>query len=987
MTQHDRHRAADRAAPARARPPSAQAPGTARLLDLQRSAGNRAVAAGLAVQRVGVSPPGQLSQAVDDLHGWLVATHGPPESVLMTLLVHKNAREELLKTYDTRYRRSLDKDLGALPSADALRARCYLNYGELRLADKLYLAIHGLLTDEVTVTRLAPQVKANRAAAEDDFTRSYGTDYPESYKLPDGTTSRIAGAVMRETAWATFAQRFRIAALLAFGAPRAADEVKIATVQGTNDAPLLFNALQREDPKKIATDFEASYGEPVVSYLSRETSLHTKARALLFFDKDVAPEDILIRTVVIAISGYTTADTDFIFDAVAHATEAQIAKFKGALATKDPRLSNLTATFGGMSKADLDRFNALLGIGADAGILADPAVKLLRSLGGNNADGVFDVLRNATDPNYTTFRTAYQATGTPFRRFVDQYTSNHQRGYLASYVFADLRPRLDYVLTNPGNDDYVLFLLTSFADAGTRRALAADAAFGAKVGALGTATRNKILLILEPAHLTPAERAVWLDATVTRETGSGAGSLTGASAALADENRELQAAVIRGGKNPDAAAQAEIDRLTAATKEALTAFLAYRDELEATVASVVEMAAGLLAGLLTGGVASVEFALLAVARAAVASAMTKVVANKLAKGDRFDVVGADGAQAFVSGAVDGMLNTVAPVLGKGLATPALEEAATSAARQAAPGAFRQFMAANGPKMAEGTIVGGISGAVDTMTRDATWGQGFDKGMRQVLLGAVQSAAAGGAMAALPPGIAAAVAAGSSAETLAELIDAMPEPDVTLATGTLDLAPVAARHAEALPVQRNYGLEFETYATSQLLQGGLGGLPPMAFIVSGGGKSGQGLDRFGVAIENGQLKVYHFEMKWRDIPEQGAKSPSVELNKLRSGKKGTQTGAEWTARAIGLLRDGDNPEAVAVRAELRVQLSKVLGLPPGKLLSEQEVKNFLSANMNAVRVVVVPFHVSIKKLLRQLAGMIRHDGRETRVVRSALPKRP
>ena len=44
----------------------------------------------------------------------------------------------------------------------------------------------------------------------------------------------------------------------------------------------------------------------------------------------------------------------------------------------------------------------------------------------------------------------------------------------------------------------------------------------------------------------------------------------------------------------------------------------------------------------------------AMARAAAASAMAKVASKKVVLGDRFDVLGADGAAAFVSGAFDGM---------------------------------------------------------------------------------------------------------------------------------------------------------------------------------------------------------------------------------------------------------------------------------------------------------------------------------------------
>lgn len=966
-------------------------------LALQATAGNRATGRALTpqVQRANEAAPGKVDQAVDDLYGWLVAVSLNVPSLLMTLLLQQGHQSELEAKYKDKYHRVLRDDLKSkLSWADGVRAQCYLDYGKLRPADKIYIAIHGALTDEATVVRVAPVLYAERAAAEADFAASYGKDYSTDYKLPNGSSSRIAGAIMQETLWATFAQRFRIAAVIAFGKPRAADDVKIATVGGTNDAPLLFDALQREDPQQIAADFQASYQTPVQEYLSKETSLHTKQRALMFFDKGIAAEDRLIRTVEIGTSGYTTADTDFIFDAAAHASASQVANFVAAVKAKDPRLKNIDDTLGGLNKEDRDRLNAMVGLTADSTQLADPVVVRLRQLGGNGLGSVFQVLRNAEPVAHAVFRAAYGEASSPFRRYVDQYTVAAEKGWLLSYVFADLRPRLNYVLANPGMDEYVLFLLSTFASAADRRTLAADADFGAKVAALGTATQNKIQLLLEPSHLSPAERAVWIDAAVKRETSSGAGSLTGAAGALEDENRELQAAVARAGKNPTPAQQAEIDRLTAATTGALDVFVKYRDELEAAVASALEMAAGLVATVMTGGVASVEMALAAVARAAVASAMAKVVANKLARGDRFDVVGADGAQAFVSGAVDGMLNAVAPVVANGAATSALSEAAGLAARSAAPGAFRQFAASTGPKMVEGAVVGGISGAVDTATRDQTWGEGFDRGMKKVLTSAVQNALTSGALAGLPAAVQGLAAAYGGLEAFEGMVNALPEPTATVEEGTFGGAPAPVA---APPVQRvgpiappNWGSDFENFATDQIDRNQVGpDIPKMDIIVSGQIRSNQGIDRIGFHLDdNNELHIYHFEMKWNNAPvqEQGKPPPADPKATLTKTKtRGWQGSEEWSTFAITEFCNGVTPQAAANRDILRAALPAKLGHPKGTIWTPEQLKNYMLSNLKKTkRVVVVPDHVNIKKLWMQLIAMTRGDLRKNQIVKVKIP---
>lgn len=943
------------------------------------------------IQRNGDAAPGQLDQAATDLYGWLVANAVNTERVLRTILLQKDPSDQgkLQRTYDEKFKRSLVADLERLGGNDTIRAQAYLKHGTLRDADKIYIAIHGALTDETTVVRVVASIGGQRAKAEDDFRTSYGPKgYPTDYVLPNGERSRIGGALMAEMLSATFATRFRTAAVLAYGKTRPADDIKIATVAGLNNQALLFNALQSQDPKTLSAEFAASYQEPLVEYLTRETSLHTKKRALMLLQE---PNDQrLIRTLEIATDGYTTADADFIFDAVAHADEAQLTAFKKAVADKDPRLRNMDATFGGMSKEERSKFDALVGVGTNSGILGDPAVKKLRGLGGTNGDAIFEVLRNSTGADYLAFKAAHDADSGPLHQFIDPMLTAPQKGWLRSYVFTDLASRLKFVMTNPGHDEYILFLLASFTTANDRRQLATDAAFGANLANLSTATKNKILLQLQPDSLTPQERAVWLDAAVKRETAGGAGSMTAAGSALEDENRELQIAKERataGGKQPTAEEQAEIDRLAGRTATALTMFVQYRDQLEAAVSTTVDIAVGLLLTVGTGGAAAPELILAAIARAAVASAMAKVVSRKLVLGDRFDVVGADGAAAFVTGAVDGALNVVGPALGKNLLPAAAEQTAAAAVRSAGPKSFTQFAATTGAKMAENAATSGISSAVETLSQDKTWADGFDQGMRALIVSTATGAATGAAVGALPGSAAAMVAMAGSLEQFEEIINQFPEAGFSLEKVTLTPPLTPDAPVQQLPVQRvgetkfsnkEIGDEFERYVDERLWKDGLGGqVPKMSFVISGEHNvAGNGIDRTGVVIHaDGTMTVYHFEMKFRGEPAAGAAKPSA---KLGEPSRGTQLGRDWTQGALTDLTNASSshPPAMAVFDATRAMLAKAKskGKSPVDIgsISPKMVQDFLAASLNATRVVVVPLHVDTRQLLRQIADLIKSN---------------
>jgi hypothetical protein len=367
--------------------------------------------------------------------------------------------------------------------------------------------------------------------------------------------------------------------------------------------------------------------------------------------------------------------------------------------------------------------------------------------------------------------------------------------------------------------------------------------------------------------------------------------------------------------------------------------------------------------------------------------MAKVVSRKLVLGDRFDVVGADGAAAFVTGAVDGALNVVGPALGKNLLPAGAEQAAAAAARSAAPKTFGQFAATTGAKMTENAATSGISSAVETLAQDKTWADGFDQGMRAVLANAATGAATGAGVSALPGSAAAMVAIAGSLEQFEAIINQFPEVGFSLEKVTLTPPLPADASVQQLPVQRvgetkfsnkEIGDEFERYVDERLWKDGLGGqVPKMSFVISGEHNvAGNGIDRTGVVIHaDGTMTVYHFEMKFRSEPTGGAANPST---KLGEPSRGTQLGHDWTQGALTDLSNASSshPPAMAVFDATRAMIAKARskGKSPVDVnsVSPGDVHKFLAASLNATRVVVVPVHVDSRQLLRQIADLIKSN---------------
>ena len=978
---------------------------TAALIARLAAPGPRSVSPSPAAPGVGAGPSLQrdaadeitsrVSTVVRELHENLVLRPRPNVGVVLEqLLLAKDHQQQMEDAYRSSHHRELRSDLQAkLSWDDNTRAQAYLQYGRLRAADKIAIAVKQPLADEVTVLRVVADIRrisSQDANAEAEFATDYGADLgPVRFRLPNGQSSAIAAAVFATRLGLSEDLGYRIAAILAFGSTRPIDDVVIAAApRMTTNGPSLFDGLQREKPEVLKSTFKDSYphlaGGVLTEWITGKTSLHTERRALMLLDEAIPPRERLVRTVEIATSGYTTADADFIFDALQHPTSEQLDYLRVAIASQDPRVKNLYSGLGSLTADDRRRFDALVGTGDKAGDLADPNVLALVQAGGTGDGSVFATLKMTTGARYESFRTGYGNSNSPVRNYVDSHTTPGEKGWLASMVFTDLKSRLTYSLDNPGNDDYVLFLLNAVADGTHRRALANDDAFGQRVANQSTALQNKILLALRPDTMTPTERAIWLDAAVKRETSSGAGSLSASADALTDENRELQAAIKRAGPNPSATDQAEIDQLAGRTDAALQVFVQYRDELEAIIGQAVETVAALVATVATGGAAAPELVLAGLARAAMASAIATVVGNKLVKGDRFDVLGADGAQAFVAGAVDGVLNAVAPLA----AEATMERTAAALARSAAPQSFSAFAAGTGKKMTEGAISGGIAGAVDAATRDTTWAQGFDAGMRNIVGSALSGGLTGGVMNGVVPDILAPlISAYGSLEALEAQVDALPEPTGEIAEARIDLHQRGAPAASGPSVQRNngseLGFEYEKMVIAQLRANQFQGLPPMLSVLSGQDKSGNGIDAMGFAYDEGVLKLYVFEMKWQYLRTDGAPQPQRTLSATKTKGK-LQTDFEWMRASIDKFMASETPGARTVKNQLRMQLPSLLGEPRGTRWTNERLQEFLIRRVGVdtvKRVVAIPPWADARKLYKQLINLRRSGQGGYKVIRT------
>ncbi|MDA0137902.1 hypothetical protein [Solirubrobacter deserti] len=754
------------------------------LLALQQSAGNQAVAKLLRLETTPTARDG-VAAAAETIATYFInaPTSARREQLLQTLLQNRDRAAELRAAYEGTWKRDLDRDLASMGGADALRALDSLNYGELRPMSKVLIALGGAGTDTTTLFRVLKE--CNRAApAGQGFARfetmwSAVTGSLPDTVFPDFKSQTLSAALDEDL---DGYELVKAHATLAYGDLRPIDKVYIATIQSGTDEAMLFEGLARCNPNTIEADFQAyefrnlafsDNASSIWDALDAELSGEDYRRALALLGREPNPEygwvfgssektrklgdnQRLVALVKAAVHGAGT-NVELIMSAIDEATQAERDVLRAEVEARSDPLG-LAGWFGDLSSGELSRLKAKLGIqesAADAagqvtdGQLADPAVQLLRSLGGVDRSTIFDQLKLSAGATWARFKAEWEKGRGPFNEYVSANTTAIEKGYLSGTIFStDLDLRLNFCFGVLSDDeDYFFHLLGNFASNADKRRLAGDAKFmGDMRSALSSSELGRAITLLKPSDLTPQENAKWLTQAVERERSGFFDLFSSTGDAVADENRELQAGTTLAGLDGNLTPEERrlLEQRGARTQGALDDYTAARDEFANTASMVANTAVSVIIAAITGGAAG-PIVLAQLARAAAAMAVAKVLTEKVIRGDRFDIIGADGAVAFATGAVEGVMNVSGGLAAKGVIGAQLDAVGLSA--KAASGSLFRGAARNGLlAVTEGTLAGGSTSMVDTMARDETWRQGIAEGLERVASSTAGGAATGAGMA-------------------------------------------------------------------------------------------------------------------------------------------------------------------------------------------------------------------------------------------------
>ena len=262
-----------------------------------------------------------------------------------------------------------------------------------------------------------------------------------------------------------------------------------------------------------------------------------------------------------------------------------------------------------------------------------------------------------------------------------------------------------------GTDEEYIFKVLEHATDAEKRAVAGDEEFLANMRRWEVTTReyNRVLDLLRPSDESVEERVGATQQQIERES-SWLMAGTTADWALRDEARELRVKLSRAKSDGSLTAAEEKSLLAAEadTRAALETYKQARNEMQDLAVQVITFAAGVIVTVLTagaGGPAAAALIASNLVKSALVMAVTRVLATKVAKGDQFDVFGADGATAFGAGAIDGIMALAGPV-GANRLTSSLLPSAVLVATEGGAQTFTTF----GPRLLAGTIDGAMGGA-------------------------------------------------------------------------------------------------------------------------------------------------------------------------------------------------------------------------------------------------------------------------------------
>lgn len=696
-----------------------------------------------------------IQESVEELISILLELESPSnedaEDVFKAILLHNNERPALKSAFLQETDIELEKAIeDALEGHDRIKALRYLEYGTLRLADKLYFATKGIGQDTETLYRLLPLAHKERQKVEVDFMKDYGDFIGENGLLPSGRASRIAGLLEDQlSGW----ELDKAKALFDFGALRPVDEARIALEQ--EEPELLYPALQRgmsEPPMtdsvspEVKAEAEKYGSSPKAQRLPLEAAYFNAYESTLseeLYD-ELSGDDYLKAQIIIGTetpikriheaTDWFGTDPDKLFDAIKMATPEE----KSDLLRQfhDPESEFYQALQGEIWQSEMDRIEAMLTVGQTNGDLLASAEQYLTAAGATDSDEILEVIKFSCGKEYEAYKMAWDNDPTFLADIREggffTTSSNHFVFVFSEFDEVKIRYGLLY------DENYLFHVLECFVTTDEqRRMISGNTVLMKEIGdGLSTSEFNRVLDLLALKEGAPQEMFDQAEARMEREK-SELGEGTRSFAAMQDERREWQYALERAKADGEITPEEgqEMEQMQTNTQQSIGVYIKVRDELENMVAEAVSMTVSIVAGFASGGLTTwVEFAIIGVA-----TGFAKLATNEIIRGERFDALGADGLPVFAGGFAEGLLGKFTAGAGKnagGLLEEGLERTGQEAAENLGESGIKKFFkdaAVNGATNAAST-------AVETAVTEDTWDHGFLEAMNDIM---AKSAKAGG----------------------------------------------------------------------------------------------------------------------------------------------------------------------------------------------------------------------------------------------------
>lgn len=760
--------------------PVSRPPGVTGLLALQSSAGNQAV--GRAIQRIpepnqsktppdpdAVDPRTERVRTLNDYikHSPSVRSEGPGDERLFNF-IHANRAHaaEMEPDYQKEFSTSVKEDLFALDVKDGVRAWSYWRFGELRPADKLFFALYGTDFDLETMRRVLGGMKDKTEAADAIFVSEFQNHFSgvTAIKLPNEKTSLIAG-ILDSKLLKSKATSIEINALLAFGEFRTVDQLAAAYNSGTlsvNWEAVLGVVQKAPDKPGLLKDFEKYYrGEHTMWFGFGGNTTDVTELGLLDNKHEFLARTLLWKGEIglnerIKLALRFKDDMSIVYTWIQGMTPEEKAKLRETSINNDYLKE--------MDEEDRTRLKAMLAENPTA-------VQRLQAVGADDdSTKMLKTLQEATGDDRKMFADAYTkgigGTGDPFvALLVKKLGGDFSKVETILTGSLDKRLRLAVQDTND-DEDYVFNLLEKHATLAERVDIL-------KQSPKDTATLNGVLkdqlsskeyakalrMLLSAADgMDPVERAK-LTLAYSKEELEATGLVDehlNVFDALRDEQRELRWATEGAPDNmsPGPEQAAKLNAASSSVIASAEAMIKTRDNLNDYAAQAIGLAVGTIIAYFTAGAGALAVAELMpvfssvavrVGVSAVARGMARVGVQRVTKGSSFDVFGADGANAFAVGAIDGIVEVVAPSVIRGLVSKEYQDAMVMQGRKAAEAVWEGQKALHiKTALIEGASTEGFSSMVETVGTDETWRNGLSDGVLTVL----EKGAKGGAVAAV-----------------------------------------------------------------------------------------------------------------------------------------------------------------------------------------------------------------------------------------------